>query len=122
MSIIDDIKRLERIGSEDSKTTQKIIDAAHDVADLLVELMPNMERLPRQYSVYDKILVKRIEKTDYLINGPKSGRTESLVFAHDIATGLLSEFSSFLAMRGGADEIILEKLIRAQEAIECTTE
>ena len=47
MSIIDDIKRLERIGSEDSKTTQKIIDAAHGVADLLVELMPNMERLPR---------------------------------------------------------------------------
>lgn len=121
MSIIDDIKRLERIGSEYSKTTQKIIEAAHGVADLLVKLMPDTERLPRQYSIYNKLLVKRIEKTDYIINGPKSGRTESLVFAHDIATGLLSEFASFLAMRGNADEKIVEKLIRAQEALKCIT-
>ena len=117
MSIIDDIKRLERIGSEDSKTTQKIIEAAHNVADLLIEIMPKGVTLPKQYHIHGVILFKSIEGEDYLINSPKSGRTEGLVFAHDIATGLLYEFAEFLQKEVDYDKKAVHKLLRAHTAL-----
>lgn len=35
--IIDSLKRLERAGGENSKTTQKLIAAAHELSNLIVE-------------------------------------------------------------------------------------
>lgn len=120
MSVIDDLKRLERIGSEMSKTTAKLILSASNIADLLVTILPKDELLPREYSVTRETLLIKIDgERTRIMNGVRSGRREALMFAEDIATGLLSELASFLATRKEADEKTIDLLQITEEAIKC---
>lgn len=39
MSVIDDLKRLERVGSERSKTTRKLIEAANGSVKAIIDIV-----------------------------------------------------------------------------------
>lgn len=51
MKAIDALKRLERAGSEHTRTTQKLREAAHKVTCQLAETVPHDIILPRNYVV-----------------------------------------------------------------------
>jgi len=54
MSVIDDLKRLERAGGEYSKTSQKLREAVISVAEKILELtesLPEGTELPRDYLI-----------------------------------------------------------------------
>ncbi len=51
MSIIDSLKRLERAGEENSRMTQKLKNAAQEVAKKIIEEVPAGIELPRGYKV-----------------------------------------------------------------------
>jgi hypothetical protein len=49
MSVIDSLKRLERIGSEESETVRKIVEAAKDLSATIVRAFPE--------SLYDRTII-----------------------------------------------------------------
>ena len=101
MSIIDDLKRLERFGSENSVAVEKLKRAAVAVADLIVNLLPPLDELPRGYSI-----AKAPDGHLWLRQPPYRGgevlnlhpsRRAVLSFARDLATGWLGELANMLA-------------------------
>ena len=52
--IINALKRLERIGSESSKTNQKLREAVEVVADKIIDLFPADKLLPRRLKVIEE--------------------------------------------------------------------
>jgi hypothetical protein len=54
MAIIDSLKRLERAGSESSRVTAKLHEAAEQVANLICDQAPVGVELPRGYCVVDQ--------------------------------------------------------------------
>ena len=51
MDIISAVKRLERAGDENSKATKKLHEAAYNVAQLIIKIVPLGVKLPRGYKV-----------------------------------------------------------------------
>jgi len=68
MSIIDSLKRLERAGGENSRMTQKLKDAAQEVAKKIIEECPNDIELSRGYKV-----IKCIYPDAHLMIDPNDG-------------------------------------------------
>lgn len=127
-SIINAVKRLERAGSEHSRATKKLFEAATEVAELIEEIAPVGVPLPRGYKVIKeksnigvaRFLVRgdddsyKIEYIDgigdYLHNDfhcwiPGQKRETVLEFARDVADGLLDEIADFLEKRTQESEI-----------------
>jgi hypothetical protein len=142
-SIINSLKRLERAGSENSRATEKLFEAAREVASLIEEIVPTVavqgldvseERsatLPRGYSVEvifgNRYLVQG--GFDWITSGnwvdgtgthndritiPKATRAGVLQFSADIAGGLLDEISAWLEARKGEAEKASEILENAK--------
>lgn len=121
-NVINAVKRLERAGDENSRATQKLFEAARNVADLITETVPSGSDLPRGYYVKKirtnvgscKFLCKEIDDGygypvtryidgmgDYLHGDihcwiPPQDRDTVLQFAKDIAEGLLDEIAAWL--------------------------
>lgn len=120
MSIIDAVKRLERSGQEHSKTTEKLREAAREVAGLIIRIVPEGETLPRGYLVVDTerdglLLVQGVDNSGcpVYINGRgysgglgytpdfslEPSRDDVLIFARAIANGLIEEIAEWLEQR-----------------------
>lgn len=129
-SVVDALKRLERAGSEHSRTTEKLIQAADQLADYIIEtaLIP-LERnapytgdviadLPRAYyAVGPRRIVLGgyvLEPQDSSVGSGTATRMSALAFAQDIATGWLEELSSWLEQRAAEDEAAAETIEQAE--------
>jgi hypothetical protein len=139
-SIINAVKRLERAGSENSRTTQKLFGAARQVAELIEDMVPAGEELPRGYYVkkvqsnigyglflcYDELVENNLEITRYIdgIGGylhgdfhcwiPGQDRDTVLQFAKDVATGFLDEIAEWLEKRAEENQKATEVLENAK--------
>lgn len=133
-SLVNALNRLERAGSANSRATQKLHEAAAEVAWKIEEIVPVGVDLPRGYRVrriksnvgQAKYLVKHakyVNHEDYWIDGdgeylhgdfsawvPGQSRTGSLTFAQDIAEGLLDEIAAFLEERAQQAEQAADEL------------
>ena len=120
-NIVNALKRLERAGDENSRTTQKMYEAANKIAEVIISSVPANVWLPRRYKVVvvnsnvtsAEFLVKHdqhdkhewIDGTGAYLHGdlrcwiPGQTRTGVLDFAKDIAEGLLDEIALFLEKR-----------------------
>ncbi len=100
--VVDALKRLERAGDANSRTTRKLVDAADRLAHRIVE----------QYEARDKYvanLAPRFKRARYsvlngrLVNAESryvaESRDTSLAFALDIAAGLLDGIAESLEKR-----------------------
>lgn len=123
MSVIDALKRLERLGDEHSVATQKLITAAQELADHLCTLgLPVEEDLPRGYCVTQHRLTEGslvlfltrqatdphadqferawLNSRDEYLGACYYGaptRSDALAFAQDIATGWLDELADYMS-------------------------
>jgi hypothetical protein len=124
MALIDDLNRLNRAGSEDSRTTQKLSSACRDLADHISDDVIGFPcELPRrsasgtvfqQYSVVldevnNKWLAVYVEPDDGFYDGHNVickhwGRDRNLAFAKDVANGLVSAISDWLEQRAAESE------------------
>jgi hypothetical protein len=124
-NVINALKRLERAGAEDSRTTEKLRESARSLASEIEGMVPHGVKLPRGYRVisrtchggasYDFLVKDYHTETeeyidsgsnfDYYLNGdfdvtiPGQTRKGVLQFAADIATGWLDEVAAFLEER-----------------------
>ena len=87
--VIDALKRLERVGSENSKTTQKLITAAAKLAQTIVAQYYPEAHIPSLaiskfdgYSIANSTLCRNNEDV-------AGSRYNALAFSKDVATGLL---------------------------------
>ena len=106
--VIDSLKRLERVGAENSKTTQKLIDAANSLEDLLVAQFPHQTRVEFRRAGETRGFGKPPYFLDYAIDDGHlvnqsiyrpvgADRTSAMRFAEDIADGLLDVIEAVLA-------------------------
>lgn len=118
--VIDALKRLERVGSDNSKTTQKLIEAADRLAHKIVD----------QYDVRDKYVVDvapQFTRTRYsilngrLVNGESryvaENRDAALAFAKDVASGLLDGIVESLERRKTESQDALAALHEAMRRL-----
>jgi hypothetical protein len=139
MDTIDALKRLERAGSENSKATAKLHEAASELAGRIIKAVPANVTLPRDYRV---VKVKsNVGEESFLVHGqadeldydhwidgtgkylhgdchcdiPPQTREGSLQFAKDIAEGLLDEIAEFLDQRQCESDSATETLLAARE-------
>lgn len=118
--LMNSLSRLERAGSNSSRCTEKLHEAASAVAGNICKIIANAKAvgvdLPRHYRV---IKVKsNVGSARYLVleNGdgsylycdfhawiPEQTRDGSLQFAKDISEGLLTEIAEFLEKRASEE-------------------
>ena len=136
-SSIDALKRLERAGSENSRTTQKLREASVVVADTVVRAVEAAQaegvELPRGYAVIDQYsnvgCFTQLRNDDgetlnsdcatageEYLHGDFNrtfkvvGRDGILQFAADIADGLLDEIAVFLEERAAKEVAATQQL------------
>jgi hypothetical protein len=128
--IINSLKRLERAGSENSRTTQKLKEATYKVADEIALRVAKAgssdgqsylysdlydELLPRDYFVTSsngssfrpELCYCKDRRKFAVVRYSKRGepsREQIQGFAKDIATGLLDEIATFLEQRAQENE------------------
>jgi hypothetical protein len=129
--IIDSLKRLERFGSENSKTTQKLIDAAAELSRLIVGYFgPCEDGTIAAKAEHDYENSKRKYKTAWVHNysicsgklcfqgdrGIQLGyeyvaknRENALRFSKDVAAGLLEGITATLEKRSTETEEALPR-------------
>jgi hypothetical protein len=127
-SVIDSLKRLERAGAEDSKTTAKLVAAARDLAAYLErEVLPKdvQNEWPAPYLtsqgdgwVWNGRVLYR-GHPDF-VEAPASQdwqRGEALLFAQFIAEGWLDRVGDWLEERTQQASAATETLHRASAAL-----
>lgn len=137
--IINAVKRLERAGSESSRTTEKLFEAATKVAEIIEKQVPVGVILPRGYKVVrvksnvsSEIFLAVVDSwncecvTGYIdgigryLHGdfscwiPEQKRDIILQFAKDIANGLLDDIAEFLENRSKEENNFADILISKQ--------
>lgn len=118
MSIVDDISRIERMGSAKSKTWEKLCASIDELGDFLCRLLIDKD-FPKQELPFawelsavigktnDWRLVKEKNETLTIAKGEK-GREAVIAFCEDIARGLLHDTSrKFGKELGGYTNIAL---------------
>lgn len=136
-TLIDSVKRLERAGSANSKATDKLREAASNLAEWIADRVPTSVELPRGYMVSrlrsgvgSRLFLETPGKpgeygTSYseYLNGfggclhgdftcptPKPSREAVLQFAKDVSEGLLDEITEWLEKRAKEDAEATETL------------
>jgi hypothetical protein len=123
MSIIDSLMRLERIGDENSKTNRKLIEAAADLAQLIVSKFAAAETECIQLKTTYKGLHQSTGFRSYAIDNRKLifadidwepaeddpyarderyvalNREHAMIFSRDVANGLLDLLADLAAKR-----------------------
>jgi len=145
MSVIDDLKRLERLGSEHSETTKKLIDSAHRLAAKINDLFPDGQEdgaiIARMSSVNEALFPasryslrilpeeRSLGISEAYFSGARflynqnlekfvaEDRESALRFSEDIAKGLLGLIAENLELRLKADSEALPILDRAFNAL-----
>jgi len=104
-NLVNDVKRLERIGDELSGTNQKLLAAVSRVVNLIVQVVPSDlhdSNLGMNYRVYDSVsplLVKGVrgglfDRKGFVINvsrGDGHALQVAHQFANDVTKGLLGQ-------------------------------
>ncbi len=120
-NVINALKRLERAGSEESRATAKLREAAGAIADHIAELIPDAEGivLPYGYVVegYNDSGTYLRYLRDAYANTTGATRDDSLQFARDIADGWLDALGSWLEQRSSESAEAVAVLQRAAEAM-----
>jgi hypothetical protein len=107
VNTIDALKRLERAGSENSRTTEKLKEAAGLTLDCLNELgIPADKLLPRGYT---------------LNTLDECTRTGAMRVASLVATGWLDELALWMEKENSTTTEAVETLRRAAEAMEAVS-
>ena len=129
MNIIDALKRLERAGAENSRTTDKLREAAVAVAEKVENLAKGMDifDLPRGYCVEQRqgstyLMSDETDMEDYcpqrfaLYPGSlaKPPREIVLRFAADVAGGWLDEVAEMLETRAAENTEAADQLEAAK--------
>jgi hypothetical protein len=111
--VIDSLKRLERIGSENSKTTEKLLTAARDLSELIVrQFLPGVGQGVTVATIERKNSLGWADDTSYWV-GPVGknllltrnnvpvwdNRSVALEFSKDVADGLLDRIIETLTER-----------------------
>jgi hypothetical protein len=111
--VIDSLKRLERIGSENSKTTEKLLTAARELSELIVsQFLPGVGQGVTVATIERRNSLGWADDTNYWV-GPVGGkflltrdrvpvwdsRGVALEFSKDIADGLLDRIVETLTER-----------------------
>jgi hypothetical protein len=126
-NVIDALKRLERIGSEHSETTRKIIEAAGELSEKIASFYPSstpewtvivqeVNETASEVITYSLGPDPRKQERPLRLYNPKlgcfvdEGREAALRFAQDIANGLLGAIEADLRRRIAEDESGLEKV------------
>ena len=136
INIINSLKRLERIGAEDSKTTKKMLDAAREVSSIIAELCgedfslratvvdPDPEhRGPKGVWSGDYQVIHDPEQllTPWILtcNGHDvaADRRVALMFSTDLSRGLLDAIAECIEFRTSDSEEALLILQGATETI-----
>lgn len=108
-SVINALKRLERAGSEESRATEKLKNAAEIVAAMIEQRLEGAEVYPRgsQHLNWDG--------SDTIPHD----RNSSLRLARAIATGWLDELATWLEQRSTESAEATATLERAAETMRC---
>lgn len=136
--VINAVKRLERAGSESSRTTEKLFEAASKIAEKIEKVAPVGVILPRGYKVveirsnvssedflavvdtWDLSVIGYIDGIGRYLHGdfncwiPAQERDIILQFAKDIADGLLDDIAEFIEDRNKEEDIFADILISKQ--------
>ena len=117
-SIINAVKRLERIGDNRSKTTQKLLESAELIANkvaatILVEDVDAVE-LPRGYGVQWTLRGNYLLWPETVYYAFEITRERALPLAADSAPGWLDEVADYIASQGGADIMAADLLASHQ--------
>ena len=132
-NIFNDLKRLERIGSENSRATQKLHESAARIAAIIVQQCPEDVILPGYYqcvpvrteqSEYYRVRLVRAgnvigaetEDTYRDADGNEyrgRSRDASLQFAAYVASGLIDEISEWLEKRKAETEKAESEMVEA---------
>lgn len=127
MKTLDALKRLERAGAKNSRTTLNLKAAAVEVARSIIDSVPPDIDLPRGYKVIRRksivggawflqnsngyyVDAGAKDKEGYYLHGDfhcwitATPRQAVLSFANDISTGLLDEIAEFLEKRTAENE------------------
>ena len=99
MNVIDALKRLERAGSENSRATAKLMEAAGAVSAVVVAMVPSGIDLPQRYMVRAGALASWAPWEDGGMVRVDRDRDRALAFARDIAEGWLGELAEWLEAR-----------------------
>ena len=112
--VIDSLKRLERVGSENSKTTEKLLAAAGALSSLIAQQFRPADGDDILAATMDETSEGFSLRTNYRVRGGKStdldrlyrdrvyvalNRDVALAFSKDIANGLLDRIIETLAER-----------------------
>ena len=132
MNVIDSLKRLERAGAENSRTTEKLRDAAAKVAEKVENLTKGLDVafLPRGYRIEnhrgsDYLMSPEIDMEDYcpqrfaLYPGSsmqEPTRAAILRFAEDIEGGWLDEVAELLESRAVENDEAIGSMTNAHPA------
>ena len=109
--IIDALKRLERIGSENSKTVEKVKQAADRLSKHLLSVVPeDAERLPRGYIVLNRSAERVLAIDGESPEVVSHSRHAALRFAEDVATGWLDDLADWLQAQATESESAVQAL------------
>ncbi len=124
MEIINSLKRLERAGAENSRTTEKLRQGAAQVADLICEVAPADLGVKGYHIVvapfHRFLALGEGEKETYVsisCSGYLPPRETALAFAKDVANGLLDEIAERVEMDASEASEGLAVLRAASEAV-----
>ena len=142
--LMSSLKRLERAGSESSRATQKLHEAASEVPLAVQKMVPEGVELPRGYTVrrvhsnvgsecfltYYGETAEMEAPDDLYVDGcggylhgdfhcpiPSQTRETSMHFARDIAEGWLDEVAAFLEQRAAKATSAAEGLNHAGKGV-----
>ncbi len=131
--VIDSLKRLERAGAEDSKTTAKLVAAARDLAAYLErEVLPKdvREEWPAPYLTTQgdgwawngRVLYRGHPDFEEAPASKDWQRGEALLFAEFIADGWLERVADWMETRTQQASAAAETLHRASAALQAGAE
>jgi hypothetical protein len=129
--VIDSLKRLERIGSESSKTTEKLLTAARELSELIVkQFFPGVGQGVTVATIERKNSSGWVDETSYWVGPVREkflltrnnvpvwdNRGVALEFSKDVADGLLDRIVETLTERAKNDQEGLDVIEAAVESM-----
>lgn len=129
--VIDSLKRLERIGSENSKTTEKLLTAARELSELIVrQFLPGVGQGVTVATIETKNSLGWADDTSYWVGPVRErflltrnnvpvwdNRGVALEFSKDVADGLLDRIIETLTERAKNGQQGLDVIEAAVESM-----
>ncbi len=124
LSVIDSLKRLERIGDERGATVGKLTESARELSAHLVKYLPKGDgggdyiELPRRYWLRGdgSLWAEMPSRSEPAVRLDNPDRDTALGLARDIATGWIGELADWLQEHQVQDEQAIAMLRAASTA------